>query len=355
MLFSVSGIEVSPFVPPLAAFVVSLLGSMGGLSGAFLLLPFQLSVLGYNAPSVSATNQFFNVVGIPGGVYGYIKEKRMVWPLALTIAAGTLPGVFAGACIHMLWLDDPKPFKLFVAAVLFYIGIRMLRDLLATPGRAVKGGPDGKGEDAGQAARKDLAGGKYLVGGKEFAAQNSLPEQDGIPGQAGLPGQGTPGRGMAHGDARADFTVREVSFNLKRISYTFQGRPCVCPTAGLFGLSLIAGVIGGIYGIGGGAIIAPFLLAVFKLPVYTTSGATLMGTLLTSIFGVLFYTLVARFFPAHSVSPDWLLGLFFGLGGIAGMYCGARLQRFVAERAIKWLLLAMIMGIAVKYAVEFLG
>jgi uncharacterized membrane protein YfcA len=42
---------------------------MGGISGAFLLLPFQMSVLGYTNPSVSATNQFYNVVATPGGVW----------------------------------------------------------------------------------------------------------------------------------------------------------------------------------------------------------------------------------------------------------------------------------------------
>jgi uncharacterized membrane protein YfcA len=60
MLFSVSGVTVDPWIPPLVAFVVSFLTSMGGISGAFLLLPFQMSVLGYTHPSVSSTNQLTN-------------------------------------------------------------------------------------------------------------------------------------------------------------------------------------------------------------------------------------------------------------------------------------------------------
>ena len=40
----------------LAAFVISFLSATAGLTGAFLLLPFQISVLGLGAPSVSATN-----------------------------------------------------------------------------------------------------------------------------------------------------------------------------------------------------------------------------------------------------------------------------------------------------------
>lgn len=69
---------------------------MVGVSGAFLLLPFQMSVLGYVAPSVSATNLVFNPVSIPGGVWQYTRLRQTDWRLAGVIAAGTLPGVLAG-------------------------------------------------------------------------------------------------------------------------------------------------------------------------------------------------------------------------------------------------------------------
>lgn len=62
MLFPISGIEVNPFIPFVVAFVVSFITSMGGVSGAFLLLPFQVSMLGYTAPSVSATNPNLSMI-----------------------------------------------------------------------------------------------------------------------------------------------------------------------------------------------------------------------------------------------------------------------------------------------------
>jgi hypothetical protein len=101
MLFPVSGIEVNPFIPFIVAFAVSFFTSMGGVSGAFLLLPFQVSFLGYTAPSVSATNQVFNIVAIPSGVYRYIREGRMLWPLTWAVIIGTLPGVFIGAWVRI--------------------------------------------------------------------------------------------------------------------------------------------------------------------------------------------------------------------------------------------------------------
>lgn len=302
MYFPVSGIEVSPLIPPLVAFVVSFFASMGGISGAFLLLPFQMSVLGYTHPSVSATNQFYNVVAIPSGVYRYIREKRMVWPLTFAVAAGTLPGVFIGAFIRVAWLPDPRLFKLFAAAVLFYIGGKLIRDLLKSRGKGV----------------------------------NKTP------------------RGIVSPASGKSFTVEMKEASLRRITYSFQGEDHSCPTLGIALTSFIVGIVGGTYGIGGGAIIAPFFVSWFRLPVHTISGATLMGTFLTSVAGVAFYTLIAPFFPGQSVSPDWTLGLLFGVGGIAGMYLGARCQKYVPAIAIKWLLGIVIVGVALKYVLEYL-
>ncbi|MFA6498887.1 MAG: sulfite exporter TauE/SafE family protein, partial [Desulfurivibrionaceae bacterium] len=106
MYFPVANIEVSPLVPPLVAFAISFFTSMGGVSGAFLLLPFQVSVLGFTSPAVSSTNQLFNIVAIPSGVYRYIKEGRMLWPLTWIVIIGTLPGVLVGAIVRINYLPD---------------------------------------------------------------------------------------------------------------------------------------------------------------------------------------------------------------------------------------------------------
>jgi uncharacterized membrane protein YfcA len=101
MVFPTAGVEIFPLIPFLVAFVVSFFTSMGGVSGAFLLLPFQVSVLGFTSPAVSPTNLVYNIIAIPSGVYRYIKEGRMAWPLAWVIIAGTLPGVFLGAIFRI--------------------------------------------------------------------------------------------------------------------------------------------------------------------------------------------------------------------------------------------------------------
>jgi len=314
MLFPISGIEVSPWIPPLVSFAISFFTSMGGVSGAFLLLPFQVSVLGFNSPAVSATNQVFNIVAIPSGVYRYIREGRMVWPLTWIVIIGTLPGVLIGAIIRVQYLPNPRNFKVFAALVLLYIGGRLVKDLL-----------------------KKKSGKNAVSAEEQFQKLIREYRKTGSSDQEKLPG------------------VVVKKFSMRRIAYEFYGQTFDISATGIMALSFIVGIIGGVYGIGGGAIIAPFFVSFFNLPVYTVAGAALMGTFVTSVAGVAFYQAIAPFYPNVAVAPDWLLGFLFGIGGFAGMYCGARLQKFVPAKVIKWILVFCILFPAIKYIWEFIA
>ncbi len=255
MYFETAGISVWPWLPPLVAFVISFFTSMGGVSGAFLLLPFQMSVLGYTAPSVSATNQMFNVIAIPSGVYRFIREGRMVWPLTVAVVAGTLPDVLLGAVVRVKYLPSPTNFQMFAAAVLLYIRGRMVRDLLSN-----KAAPSKKSGEHGL---------------PDSAKNAAIPDASGPGGR----------------------TTSVIAFTLSSIEYEFQRDRYRASTPGIFLLCMLVGIVGGIYGIGGGAIVAPFFVAFFRLPVYTIAGAALMGTFVTSVAGVAFYQAISGWWP----------------------------------------------------------
>jgi uncharacterized membrane protein YfcA len=312
VVFPVSGVKTYVFFPPLVAFVISFFTSMSGVSGAFLLLPFQMSFLNYTSPSVSATNFVFNIVAIPSGVYRYIREKRMAWPLTWVIIIGTLPGVLIGYYLRVFYLPDPRVFKFFVGCVLLYISIRLLHDVLK------------KGNTPAKTSAIDE---KFSERAQHIKGRIT----SGIPSSA---------------------VVKTVSFTLTRTEYEFWGETFSFHTMVMLFLSFFVGIVGGTYGIGGGSIIAPFCVTFFHLPVYTIAGATLMGTLLTSVSGVAFYS----FLPVETgltTSPDWLLGLLFGAGGFAGMYLGARFQKFVPQKFIKLLLGILITFVSVKYIYQY--
>jgi len=297
MIFPVSGVEVNPLVPFGVAFIISFFTSMGGVSGAFLLLPFQMSFLGYAAPSVSATNHVFNIVAIPSGVYRYVREGRMLWPLTWAVIIGTLPGVFIGAWIRIVYLPNPDSFKLFVGFVLLYIGGRLLLDVYRRKS-------DNKGKVPSAPA------------------------------------------GTSH-------SVRVIASTLRKVEFDYDSEIFRFSTPAVYGICFLVGIAGGIYGIGGGSIVAPFFVAIIGLPVYAVAGAALMGTFVTSVAGVFFYQILAQFHPHLSVAPDWRLGALFGIGGILGMYLGARTQKYVPSRVIKGMLCACVLFVAGKYLLGF--
>jgi len=289
--FPLSGVETYILIPPLVAFGISFFTSMGGISGAFLLLPFQMSVLGFISPSVTATNFLFNVTGTPGGVYRYAKECRFVWPVAILIVAGIIPGVLIGYYLRMAYLPDPKTFKFFVGCVLLLIAFKLLKE---------------------------------AFNGKASATAESCTLTDRVEG--------------------ASIEMKATRFNFKGATYSFG-------TVKLLGLALAVGIIGGVYGIGGGSIIAPFLITFFGLPVYAIAGAVLLGTFVSSLAGVTFYSLI----PINGAvaAPDWLLGILFGAGGLMGMYLGARVQKYAPEKWIKLMLGTVIIIVASKYILKF--
>jgi uncharacterized protein len=317
ILFPVSGVKTYIFIPPLVAFIISFFTSMGGVSGAFLLLPFQMSVLHFTSPAVSSTNFLYNIVAIPSGVSRFIKEGRMAWPLTLVVILGTLPGVFIGYYIRVLYLPDPRAFKLFVGCVLMYIGARLLYELSgkATAGKSNMGSLDEK----------------FKQRSAEIRNSRQSKVASGLPPEA---------------------VVKTLSFSLKKVEYEFWGETFSYNTVPMFMLAFVVGIIGGTYGIGGGAIIAPFCVAVFRLPVYTISGAALMGTFLTSIAGIVFYSVMPEK-SGLATSPDLLLGFLFGLGGFGGVYLGARLQKFVPQKFIKIMLGSLILYVSLTYIAQF--
>jgi uncharacterized membrane protein YfcA len=115
----------------------------------------------------------------------------------------------------------------------------------------------------------------------------------------------------------------------------------------VWALALVVGTLGGIYGIGGGSLLAPVLLAM-GFSVYEVAPATLAATFLTSLAGIVTYQ-VLQLTYGPTIAPDWALAAFLGAGGFAGGYLGARWQRHVPELALRRLLGVLACAVAARY------
>jgi uncharacterized protein len=251
-----------------AAFAVAVLATPAGISGAVLLLPFQVSVLGTPSPAVTPTNLLYNVVATPGALYGYWRQGQTGGRLALVLIAGTLPGVVAGSVIRVELLPSAHVFDFVVASVLLPLGTWLA---LTSPARA-----DGEA-----------------------------------------------------------LQVRAV------------------PPPVLILLAVAVGCVGGIYGIGGGSILAPILISTGHPP-KEVAPAALASTFVTSVAGVVTFTILS--IHRHgSVSPDWPTGIALGVGGLAGAYTGARVQQHLPDTVIRRVMGVLVAAIGVRYLWSGLG
>ncbi|GGK08625.1 hypothetical protein GCM10010123_43140 [Pilimelia anulata] len=288
-----------------AGLLLSVVATPVGVSGAVFLLPVQLSVLGVPSPAVTPTNLLFNVVAGPGALLRYRRAGRGGGVLTRWLLAGTLPGVVAGAAIRVFAVPGPRVFRLVVAALLLPLGLWLCLGR-PRPRPAPAADPAGAGQEP-----HDVAG----------AGSGTSPHPDAA---GARPGPGASG-GAAVGPSR-------------RVVTSF---------------AVVAGVVGGVYGIGGGSLLGPLLVG-RGLPVGRVAPAALAATFATSIVGAATYALLGLAVD-DAAAPDWPLGLLCGLGGLIGGYCGARLQPRLPERALRALLGALAVALATLYAVQALG
>lgn len=295
MYFPVADINLNPLTPFMIGLAVSVVSSPTGISGGFLILPICVNFLGFTGLAVSPTNFIFNVVAMPPGLWRLWREKRLMWSLGIILTLGSLPGIFAGTVLRATWLKDPGSFKIFVALVLSALALNLLRGLWP---------------------------------------QNSLTSQA---EKNFLKNSGKLSSGL------------DVSRQGANLSFQFGGEKFSIPIPQLTLIALLVGLAGGIYGIGGAAIIAPLLISWFRLPIYVAGGASMLAGWAGAVFGLFSY---ACFWPLVSglpaVSPDFRLGLLFGLGGMLGVYIGSTLQRHLPPRPLKILMFLLIAVMALQ-------
>jgi uncharacterized protein len=130
-------------------------------------------------------------------------------------------------------------------------------------------------------------------------------------------------------------------------------RPRWLPVPALVALAAAVGCVGGIYGIGGGSILAPVLIGSGRKPA-EVAPAALASTFTTSAAGVITFVILS----AHdhgSVAPDWPTGIALGTGGLAGAYTGARIQSRLPDALIRRLIGIVVIAIAARYLWSALG
>ena len=110
-------------------------------------------------------------------------------------------------------------------------------------------------------------------------------------------------------------------------------------------MSFAIGFAGAVLGIGGGFIIVPALIYLFRIP-----AAVVVGT---SLFQILFTMLAATFLHAvTNQSVDIVLALLLIIGGVFGAQFGAHAGQRLQGEAFRLLLALLILSVGIRFAVE---
>lgn len=113
----------------------------------------------------------------------------------------------------------------------------------------------------------------------------------------------------------------------------------------ILGLSLFIGFAGALLGIGGGFIVVPALLYVFRVPTNVVVG--------TSQFQIFCTTLVALILHAiENQAVDMVLAILLIVGGVFGAQFGARVGRNLRAELFRFLLAILLLAVGLRFALE---
>lgn len=94
------------------------------------------------------------------------------------------------------------------------------------------------------------------------------------------------------------------------------------------GIGLTAGLLSGLFGVGGGTVIVPLLVVLMGFDQRRAAGTSLAAIVPTASVGVISYAL--------SGSVEWIAALILAAGAVVGAQIGSRLMPRISQRALRW-------------------
>jgi uncharacterized protein len=270
---------------------------VGEATGIFS-LPYAMSILRFDNIHVSPTNLVITVINPVGALLGFRRAGQWNLDFALWPCLGALIGSQAGPFIRVTYLSDPVPFKALVGLALFWLGAHLVWEI--TPWYLSK-----------REAQRHFTE-RFRARARQAAAAGRLPS--GIPEGARI-------------------VTLERSWRRVRIAFLDQQWTLSVPVLFLLGLGV--GIVASTFGVGGGFLMTPLLVTLFKLPMYVIVAATIPFVMLQSIVGLFSYMVVVPALTGHYDAPEWAFGFFAAAPAVFGAWLAAKTQRFVPESYLK--------------------
>ena len=117
-------------------------------------------------------------------------------------------------------------------------------------------------------------------------------------------------------------------------------KPIACAGA----IGLVAGVLSGYVGLGGGFLIIPLFMQLLGMPMKMTSGTSLISVLLLAIPGTVMQALLGN--------VNWVVGICVAAGAIPGAVIGSKLLKHVPELALRFIFGSFLLVASVLLVID---
>jgi len=251
--------------------------------------------------SIKASNQF--LVGTSAAIssINYLKMKRLVLPLAISLGLGSLLGAYGAAELSAGKLDF-KSYQGYFGLFVLALGAWLLYE--TTP--------------AGQAKKKTA---KAAAKAFEDNAKKMNSGASVDPANVGL--------------KITEFTPMTCSFTFFGVPFKFN--PLV-PFIGGIVISAVAAFLG----VGGGFLLVPFLTSVTQLPMYLAAGTSALAVLVSMITSIA--TLITKGTPI-----DWMLVGTELVGITIGSIIGPMTSKYFSDVMLKRIFIVLSLYIGAGY------
>lgn len=105
-------------------------------------------------------------------------------------------------------------------------------------------------------------------------------------------------------------------------------------------VGIIAGFISGLFAAGGGMIVVPAFVHIFKMDEAEARA--------TSVFAILPMVITSGLFYYNNNYVDWTIGIKCALGGIIGGFIGSKLLRKLSDKVLKILFIIFLIYVSIK-------
>lgn len=304
MYFEIADITVSLWLllawGGLVGFVFSTVGAAGGILASV----GMISVFGLQEPNlVKPMAQTLTLVTPFIAVPLYMRQCRVVYWLALLLAAGGMIGALAGSTLSHSLLSDMGLFKPVFAVLVFFIAAQL----------------------AWQIFRSSQETNNLTVAMRAAEVFERQVRDD-----LELCAKGVACVYKSFGRVAFRFGDEDFSFN-----------PWVPVFAGM-GIAILSSALG----VGGGFLLVPFMSIVMGLPMYVIAGTSALAIAVTSI------TSIGNYVRLGTELDLPLLGILM-IGVVLGSFVGPAVSKHIPENGLRAFLCVVLVVIGLRYAGVF--